>query len=257
MRLQVLCWIPSLSAPWPTISIRSLTDPTAHDLDVDEARLSLAGYRVRRADQTVRFMNVAVMNGNPVGGRSAATFDTMPAEELFGTERPIRPIMSSANVDTAAVLALHQQVFAALSAGAAPWFPKLLRKPDEVGDVTDRGRRKMPALMSGADSFYLASHILVKLPLSRKLPKYLGQSRNSSPRNLAAQLHVSAQLNHKVAGNPGQSATEMAVANCCPGLEVDFRAVWRRLFEGIELSEHENYVVADTRVDANGKAVHS
>jgi hypothetical protein len=40
----------------------------------------------------------------------------------------------------------------------------------------------------------------------------------------------------------------MAIGNPTPGLELDFRAVWRRLFEGIELSEHDNYVIdADPR----------
>ena len=33
---------------------------------------------------------------------------------------------------------------------------RLLRRPDEVADFTDRGRRKMPALMCGADNNYLA-----------------------------------------------------------------------------------------------------
>ena len=230
-----------------------INGPTADDLDVAEARRRSLDI-VRRAYETVRFMNVAVMNGNPVDGRSAATFDTMPAEESFATERPIRPVMSPANVDTAAVLALHQQVFAALSAGAAPWFPRLLRRPDEVGDVTDRGRRKMPALMSGADSFYLALTYR-QIATIEKAAEKPASGRDLTPRNLTAQLHLSTQLNRKVAGNPVNSRPEMAVANCCPGLEVDFRAVWRRLFEGIELSEHENYVVADTRVDADGKPV--
>ena len=53
-------------------------------------------------------------------------------------------------------MTLHQQVFAALQGGAAPWFLRLLRQPDEVADFTDRGRRKMPALMCGADNNYLA-----------------------------------------------------------------------------------------------------
>src|SRR6185295_19685012 len=66
------------------------------------------------------------------------------------------PIMPSGTVDTLAIMTLHQQVYAALRAGAAPWFLRLLRSPDEVADFTDRGRRKMPALMCGADNNYLA-----------------------------------------------------------------------------------------------------
>lgn len=33
------------------------------------------------------------------------------------------------------------------------------------------------------------------------------------------------------------------MGNCTPGLEVDFRAVWRRVFKGLELREWDNLVV--------------
>ena len=105
---------------------------------------------VRRAYETVRFMNVAVMNGNDFKGRPALSLDSMPEEEAADTQRAIRPIMASGTVDTVAIMALHQQAYAALRGGAAPWFLRLLRRPDEVADFTDRGRRKMPALMCGA-----------------------------------------------------------------------------------------------------------
>ena len=111
---------------------------------------------VRRAYETVRFMNVAVMNGNDFKGRPALSLDSMPEEEAAGTQRAIRPVMASGTVDTLAIMTLHQQVYAALRGGAAPWFLRLLRRPDEVADFTDRGRRKMPALMCGADNNYLA-----------------------------------------------------------------------------------------------------
>ena len=55
---------------------------------------------VRRAFETVRFMNVAVMNGNPFKGRDALELDTMPAEEAFGTERPLRPVFAPDGADT-------------------------------------------------------------------------------------------------------------------------------------------------------------
>ena len=111
---------------------------------------------VRRAFETVRFMNVAVMNGNDFKGRSALILDSMPEEEAADTERAIRPVMTPAGADTLAILTLHQQVYAALRGGAAPWFVRLLRQPDQVSDFTDHGRRKMPALMCGADNSYLA-----------------------------------------------------------------------------------------------------
>jgi hypothetical protein len=58
-----------------------------------------------------------------------------------------------------------------------------------------------------------------------------------NPKNLTAQLH------YRAAGNPPSSLPDSAISNCFPGLEFDFRNIWRRLFEGIELHEADNYVV--------------
>jgi hypothetical protein len=44
----------------------------------------------------------------------------------------------------------------ALESGSLAWFSRLLRHYNEVGDLTDEGRRKMPALMRGADGSHLA-----------------------------------------------------------------------------------------------------
>ncbi|MGH8967110.1 MAG: hypothetical protein ACRDXB_17530, partial [Actinomycetes bacterium] len=57
------------------------------------------------------------------------------------------------------------------------------------------------------------------------------------PRNLTAQLQ------HRAAGNPPSTLPDAAISNCFPGLEFDFRNVWRRLFEGIEVHEARGYVV--------------
>ena len=70
---------------------------------------------VRRAFETVRFMNVAVMNGNPFKGRDALELDTMPAEEAFGTERPLRPVFAPGGADTRTIAALHQRAYTALT----------------------------------------------------------------------------------------------------------------------------------------------
>ena len=220
---------------------------------------------IRRAFETVRFMNVAVMNGNPVKGRPPLSLDTMPAEEAFDTERLERPVMATGTVDTFAIMALHQQVLAALRGGAAPWFVKLLRQPEEAPIYTDEGRRKMPALMCGADNNYLAlTHR--QIDTIRKAteappfaPPFSGGNGDGNgagaksgetaagaahqtgsgltPRNLSAQLHYAAR------GNPVNSRPVTAIGNCCPGLEVDFRAIWRRMFKGIVLREYDNLVV--------------
>jgi hypothetical protein len=57
------------------------------------------------------------------------------------------------------------------------------------------------------------------------------------PRNLSAQLH------YRATGNPPGTLPATAISNCFPGLEFDFRNVWRRIFVGIELHEADNYVM--------------
>ena len=54
---------------------------------------------VRRAFETVRFMNVPVMNGNNYKGRPALSLDSMPEEEAADTERAIRPVMHPGAAD--------------------------------------------------------------------------------------------------------------------------------------------------------------
>lgn len=58
------------------------------------------------------------------------------------------------------------------------------------------------------------------------------------PRNLTA------QLNYRAKGNPAASLPDSAISNSFPGLEFDFRNLWRRMFEGLVMSENSNYVVA-------------
>jgi hypothetical protein len=56
------------------------------------------------------------------------------------------------------------------------------------------------------------------------------------PKNLTAQLHYRGE------GNPPSSHPSTAVSNCYPGLEMDFRNVWKHVFEGIVLLEYSNLV---------------
>ncbi|AOR36057.1 hypothetical protein BFF78_37875 [Streptomyces fodineus] len=57
------------------------------------------------------------------------------------------------------------------------------------------------------------------------------------PSNLSAQLH------YRAPGNPPSTLAASAISNAFPGLEFDFRNIWRRIFEGIELHEADNLVV--------------
>ena len=105
---------------------------------------------IRRAMETVRLMNTAVMNGNSINGRENIA-STMVRQDTNDFERLYQPIMATSLVDNLAVLALHERAFSALASGAAPWFSEVLRRPEEIGDLSDKTRRKMPALMRGAD----------------------------------------------------------------------------------------------------------
>jgi hypothetical protein len=106
---------------------------------------------IRRAFETIRLMNTTYMNGNDQ--RDIAS--TMVRQDRNDAERVFEPIMAPTIVDNLAVRTLHQNIFTALRSGAPPWFLSVLRKFDEIGDLTDLGRRKMPGLMRNADGRYL------------------------------------------------------------------------------------------------------
>ncbi len=122
----------------------------AHDVPSAEAEEI-----VRRAFETVRLMNTAVMNGNVVDSQIDVA-STMVRQDTGDFGRRFEPIMAPSLVDNLTLLNLHQSVFTALRSGTAPWFPDLLRRHDEIGDLSSVGRRKMPALMRGADGRYMA-----------------------------------------------------------------------------------------------------
>jgi hypothetical protein len=258
-----VCASPPMLVP-DSLFVRSLADdleqvingPEVPPDEPEHVTHSRAEDIVRRAYETVRFMNVAVMNGNNFKGRSALSLDSMPEEEAADTQRAIRPVMSPGTVDTFTIMALHEQVYAALRGGAAPWFLRLLRHPGEVADFTDRGRRKMPALMCGADNNYLALTYRQIDTIRKTSERSIFEPAKSdpaaqpdklTPRNRTAQA-LTAQIHHKAKGNPESSRPVTSVANCCPGLELDFRAVWRRVFKGLVFREWDSLVV---EVDAD------
>jgi hypothetical protein len=226
--------------------MQALLGPQVADADVSPAE---AEDIVRRAFETVRLMNTTVMNGNTVAGRTAVA-SMMPSQDSNDTHRLFAPVMASSIVDNRSVLALHHGVLAALRAGAAPWFVDVLRKPEEIGDLSDAGRRKMPAMMRGADARYLTltrrqidmiSQVAAAAPFAGAAPKAVAH-------NLTAQR---AQLAYRGRGNPPVSHPMSAISNCFPGLEFDFRNIWRRIFVGIVLTEHSNFVagVEDPKYD--------
>lgn len=102
---------------------------------------------VRRAIETVRLMNTDFLN-QPYAG--------MGRMDNLDTNRHKSPIMDPAVMDALAIRARHEQVLLALESGGLAWFARMLREYDKVGDLSDEGRRKMPALMRNADGRHLA-----------------------------------------------------------------------------------------------------
>jgi hypothetical protein len=189
---------------------------------------------VRRALETVRLMNTTALNSPTVN--SMANQDT-------GSGRAAEPIFDSAVVDALAIRARHESVLLALNSGMFAWFSSVLRRHTEVGDLSDDGRRKMPGMMRGADGNHLA--------LTRRQAATIDTAASTpaaaapppagagplTPTNLTA-------LRYHAEGNPPGAHPSSAISNAFPGLEMDFRNVWRRVFAGIVLHESDNVVVA-------------
>lgn len=106
---------------------------------------------VRRALETVRLMNTMMMNAySAQPGVGMARMDTADVN------RAPEPIFDPTLVDSAALRARHEHVLLALESGTLTWFASVLREYDQVGNLSATGRHKMPAMMRGADSRYLA-----------------------------------------------------------------------------------------------------
>jgi hypothetical protein len=105
---------------------------------------------VRRVLDTVRMMNTAHLNS------AAPGVDAMPRSDFLTWNRALEPIVVPAVADSLAITARHERVLAALESGTLAWFARVLREYQDVGLLTNEGRRKMPALMRGADGNHLA-----------------------------------------------------------------------------------------------------
>lgn len=106
---------------------------------------------VRRALETVRLMNTGQMN-LPSKQRGVG----MARMDFLDVNRALDPIVDPAVADSLAIRSRHERVLLALESGSLAWFARVLRNYDEVGDLSDEGRRKMPALMRSADGRHLA-----------------------------------------------------------------------------------------------------
>lgn len=212
----------------------------------DEVSIEEAEEIVRRAFESITLMNTAVMNGNPINGRENVA-STMVRQDTNDLGRLYEPIMATSIVDNLALRTLHERVFNGLSTGAAAWFAAALRRPDKIGDLSDTERRKMPGMMRGADGraltlTYRMINTVVQAAagamFNNNMPPYPGLGNPLEKSNLVAQLH------YRGNGNPYSVLARAAISNCFPGLEYDFRNLWRRVFNEIVLSENDNYVLS-------------
>src|SRR5215213_561028 len=123
------------------------------DLDDPVTKQEIAEVRdiVRRALETVRLMNTMQMN-KPSAQRGVG----MARMDFLDLERALEPIVDPAVADSLAIRARHERVLLALEGGSLAWFARVLRDYDEVGDLSNEKRRKMPALMRNADGRHLA-----------------------------------------------------------------------------------------------------
>jgi len=134
---------------------QAMLGPTIAEGDYTDDELQREAEEIlRRAFETIRLMNTTLMNGNefPEGIDIGST---MLRQDKNDAARAWEPIMAPTLVDNLAVESLHQNIVGVLRSGAPPWFISTLRRFDEIGDLTDLGRRKMPAMMRNADGRYL------------------------------------------------------------------------------------------------------
>jgi hypothetical protein len=162
-----------------SLPIRNILDElemALHGPEVRSATNADVQEIVRRAFETVRLMNTTVMNGNPLPVRVS----TMAGQDTGDFNRNYAPIMAPGTVDNLAVQAIHENIFATLESGTPPWFFETFRRYNEIGDLTDTGRRRMPAMMRGSDGRYLTL-TRRQLDTIRKAASLSKSAANSSP----------------------------------------------------------------------------
>ncbi|MBC9909174.1 hypothetical protein [Chitinophaga varians] len=202
---------------------------------------------VRRALESIVLMNTSVMNGNPINGRWNIA-STMVRQDTNDLGRLYEPIMADSLVDNLALRTLHERVFNGLSTGMAAWFADALRRPDKIGDVSNKERRKMPGLMRGADGRALTlTWRMINTVIQAAANALFNDNTTDPPPPPNSVIHKDdyiAQLNYRSPGNPYSVIPRAAISNCFPGLESDFRNIWVNVFSGLVMSENDNYVIS-------------
>lgn len=248
-----ICAGPPAFAP-DILPIRAISDELEQILlgteREDEVSIEEAEDIVRRAFESITLMNTNVMNGNPINGRWNVA-STMVRQDTNDFGRLYEPIMASSIVDNLALQSLHERVFNGLSTGMAAWFADALRRPDKIGDLSDKERRKMPGLMRGADGrgLTLTYRMINTVIKAAANAMFEDNNVNDSTKTKTGAINANdfaAQIHHRGEGNPYSVLSRAAISNCFPGLESDFRNLWRYIFHDLTISENDNYVLEDS-----------
>lgn len=113
---------------------------------------------VRRAFDTVRLMNTEAMNADAMSGHDNSL--GRAEEPIFPATRAVYSRITSIHGGLASALAGLERAPGTPERVAAvealQQMADILRSFDRVGDLTDAGRRRMPAMMRGADGLHLA-----------------------------------------------------------------------------------------------------
>ena len=233
-----------------TLPIRTVADEIEQaffgpDVPVAQVSPQTVDEIVRRAFETVRLLNTAVLNGNPVDGR-LGTESMMPLQDF---ER-LPPDVRTDNGDQTGRQPVGRRLASGGPDGLEKRNPGLVRGRPAAAGRSRRSHRQGTSQDAGNDarSRCPLSHAHAAAdrhdptlggtwPIFLRSGKMHQDPSKITPRNLAAQLSYLGR------GNPPVTHPSSAISNCFPGLEFDFRAIWRRFLVGILLSENNNYVV--------------
>jgi len=215
------------------------------DVPAEAAEVEAVRDIVRRALETVRLMNTGQLN-KPGTTRGVG----MARMDILDVNRESTPIFAPEVAESLAIRARHERVLLALESGSLVWFARVLREYDQVGDLTDEGRRKMPGMMRNADGRHLALTRRQVSSIRRAAEALLngdatpnGAKQGAADADAVVPLNLTAQLSYRADGNPPNSMPDTAISNAYPGLEMDFRNAWRRILRGVTLHESLNLVV--------------
>lgn len=208
---------------------------------------------IRRALETVRLMYAPAMNGNMIPDKKHNTnTNNMSVQNVNDTggsiDKPnagkgrawsplFNPRDARSITNTAVTFAHRKLLKLILDDKALPKYViSFLRTYEKVGDYRDGYRRLMPGMMRNADGMLLA--------LTRRMQSLITAATNpyakAEPPPSRGQIcptNQTAQLEHRCQGNPPGTLLTTAVSNNFPGLEFDYRSIWRHVFEGVTMYE--------------------